>query len=128
MGVTRPPWVKTIWLLTAGLIIAIIAVTSLVYAYVGQRNSDRATLQSAKAELIALAAKQATQADCPTWHDASVIPLSPETTQQGILLFADFRRSYYDLRCSEVVVNGRALGALPPADPRLFPHLPVGDR
>lgn len=135
VAVSRPGWVKTLWLLTAGLIIAIVAVVALVYAYVGHSNSDearlqavKAELQSEKAEVVAAAAQQATLADCPTWHDASVIPLAAATTKQGLLLFADFRRSYFTLDCADVLINGKPLGALPPADPKLYPYLPVGDR
>lgn len=42
----KQPWVKTVWTLTALLVVAIIAVTALAYGYVGERNSSEAKTQS----------------------------------------------------------------------------------
>lgn len=46
VDVPKQPWVKTVWTLTALLVVAIIAVTALAYGYVGERNSSEAKTQS----------------------------------------------------------------------------------
>lgn len=68
---------------------------------------------------IGLIARGDAHASCQFWHDTGEIAPAPSTSQVGLLILADARKSYY---------NGSCGPRLTPADPKLYPYLPLGDR
>lgn len=108
VDVIRPPWLKTVWLLTAFGVVCIIAITALIYAYVGERKSDRTSV--------------AVQGSCQFWHDLSQLPLSDSSTKVAFTIIADARIAYAHQGCTALT------GSLPLPDPRVVPFLPPGVR
>lgn len=119
------PWQKAErWALRIGLvglvIVAVWVYTVHVSSAQAKANSSLAQAASAKANEAADLAKQYAQADCVSWHDIAMVP--PPAQTKTLQLWADFRKTYYGKDCVPIT------GKLPPADPRLFPLLPVADR
>lgn len=105
----KQPWVKTVWTLTALLVVAIIAVTALAYGYVGERNSSEAKTQSlriAKCVNNVLALRQVPATADSTAYQAifsainDVIIASPGPAQQAA--FVSFEKI---LAQNQVVLN-----------------------
>src|SRR5258708_7684410 len=91
----KQPWVKTVWILTSMLVVAIIAITALVYAFIGERNSNEAKSQSLRIatcvnNVLALR-QQPSTADSSAYRAIfaainSVILAAPGAAQQAAFL------------------------------------------
>lgn len=109
VDVPKQPWVKTMWILTALLVVSFIAITALAYGFFAERNSSAAKSQSlriAKCVNNVLALRQTPATSDSTAYQAifsainNVILAPAGSAQQAA--FLTFEKT---LAANEVILN-----------------------